>query len=54
VRVEGRARDRLERLCRYAGRAAIAENRLTELPDGRLAYSLKKRWKDGTTHLVMS
>ena len=54
VRVEGRARDRLERLCRYAGRAAIAENRLTELPDGRLVYSLKKRWKDGTTHLVMS
>jgi hypothetical protein len=54
VRVEARDRDRLEHLCRYAGRAAIAENRLSELPDGRVAYSLKKRWKDGTTHVVMT
>ena len=54
VRVAGRDRDRLEHLCRYAGRAAIAENRLTLLPDGRVAYSLKKRWKDGTTHVVMT
>lgn len=54
VRVEGRDRDRLEHLCRYAGRAAIAENRLSELPDGRVAYSLKRRWKDGTTHVVMT
>jgi hypothetical protein len=52
VRVGGRDRDRLEHLCRYAGRAAIAENRLALLPDGRVAYSLKKRWKDGTTHVV--
>ena len=28
---------------------AVAESRLTELADGRIAYSLKKRWKDGTT-----
>jgi hypothetical protein len=41
VRVAGRDRARLEHLCRYAGRAAIAENRLTLLPDGRVAYSLK-------------
>jgi hypothetical protein len=54
VRVAGRDRDRLEHLCRYAGRAAIAENRLALLPDGRVAYSLKKRWKDGTTHVVMT
>ena len=52
--MEARDRDRLEHLCRYAGRAAIAENRLSELPDGRVAYSLKKRWKDGTTHVVMT
>ena len=25
-----------------------------QLPDGRVAYSLKKRWKDGTTHVVMT
>ena len=54
MRVAGRDRDRLEHLCRYAGRAAIAENRLALLPDGRVAYALKKRWKDGTTHVVMT
>jgi hypothetical protein len=43
-----------ERLFRYAGRPAIAENRLALLPDGRLAYSLKKRWQDGSTHVVLS
>lgn len=54
VRVEGRDRARLEHLCRYAGRPAVAESRLSLLPDGRVAYSLKKRWKDGTTAVVMS
>jgi len=23
-----------------------------ELPDGRLLYRLKRRWRDGTTHLI--
>ncbi|MGK0157116.1 MAG: hypothetical protein ACI9SE_004092, partial [Neolewinella sp.] len=32
----------------------IAESRLRLLPDGRVAYSLKKRWKDGTTHVVLT
>ena len=54
MRVEARDRDRLEHLCRYAGRPAVAESRLSLLPDGRVAYSLKKRWKDGTTAVVMS
>jgi hypothetical protein len=36
VRVEGRDRDRLEHLCRYAGRPAIAAGRLVELADGRV------------------
>ena len=38
----------------YAARPAVAESRLRELPDGRIAYSLKKRWKDGTTAVVMT
>jgi hypothetical protein len=46
VRVEARDRKRLEHLCRYAGRPAIAESRLSLLPDGRVAYSLKKCWKE--------
>ncbi|HZN40503.1 MAG TPA: transposase, partial [Planctomycetota bacterium] len=53
VRVEARDRDRLEYLCRYAGRPAIAESRLSLLPDGRVLYSLKKRWKDGSTSVVI-
>ncbi|HEX5054815.1 MAG TPA: transposase [Planctomycetota bacterium] len=53
VRVAARDRDRLEYLCRYAGRPAIAESRLSLLPDGRVSYQPKKRWKDGTTNVVL-
>ena len=53
VRVEGRARERLEHLCRYAGRPAVGESRLSLLPDGRVAYALKKRWQDGTSTVVL-
>ncbi|MBL8727933.1 MAG: transposase [Planctomycetes bacterium] len=49
-----RDRERLEKLCRYAGRPAIAELRLRLLADGRVAYSLKKRWQDGTSHVVLT
>jgi hypothetical protein len=45
---------RLEHLCRYAGRSAIAESRLSQLPDGRVCYALKRTWKDGTTHIVLT
>jgi len=54
VRVAAGNRRQLEHLCRYAGRPAIAESRLRLLPDGRVAYSLKKTWKDGTTHVVLT
>jgi ribosomal protein S27E len=43
---------RLERLVRYAARPAIATERLSELPDGRLLYRLKRRWTNGTTEVV--
>ena len=49
----GHGRRRLEKLCRYAGRPAIAESRLSLLADGRVCYELKRRWKDGTTHVVL-
>jgi len=52
VCVPARDRMRLERLCRYAGRPAIAAERLVGLADGRLLYRLKKRWRDGTTHVI--
>ena len=52
VALPARDRQRLERLCRYVARPAIAASRLSALDDGRLLYQLKKRWRDGTTHVV--
>ena len=54
VAVPARDRRRLERLVRYVARPPIAADRLSELPDGRLAYELKKRWSDGTTHVLFA
>jgi hypothetical protein len=53
VAVPARDRRRLERLCRYVARPPIAIDRLEALRDGRLAYRLKARWRDGTTHVLM-
>jgi len=52
VCVPARDRMRLERLARYAGRPPLATDRLSLLPDGRLLYQLKRRWRDGTTHVI--
>jgi hypothetical protein len=52
VCVPAHDRMRLERLCRYAGRPPVATERLSVLPDGRLLYRLKRRWRDGTTHVL--
>ena len=46
-------RARLERLCRYALRPPLATERLEELPDGRVKYGLRHRWRDGTVAVVM-
>ncbi len=53
VAVPGNDRRRLERLCRYVARPPLALDRLEAMADGRLAYRLKTRWRDGTTHVVM-
>ena len=52
VCVPARDRSRLERLCRYVARPPVATERLSSLPDGRLLYRLRHRWRDGTTHVV--
>jgi hypothetical protein len=39
-------RTRLERLCRYTCRPPVATERLSLLPDGRLLYRLKQRWRE--------
>ncbi len=53
ISVPANDRRRLERLCRYVARPPIANDRLRELPDGRLALQLKTRWRDGTTHILL-
>jgi hypothetical protein len=52
VCIPARDRLRLERLARYAGRPPLATERLSLLPDGSLLYRLKRRWLDGTTHVI--
>jgi hypothetical protein len=53
VAVPAHDRRRLERLCRYMARPPLAVDRLEATSDGRLAYRLKTRWRDGTTHILM-
>ncbi len=45
-------REGLERVLRYGARPAIAAERLRFTPDGRIALELKRRYYDGTTHLI--
>jgi hypothetical protein len=47
-------RDGLEKLCRYGARPPFSLERLSILPDGRVAYSLRKPRKNGATHLVLT
>ncbi|MFO0393883.1 MAG: transposase [Planctomycetota bacterium] len=41
-------------MCRYAGRPAVNESRLAELPNCRIGYARKRRWRDGTTAVVIT
>jgi hypothetical protein len=52
VCVPSRDRIRLERLLRYELRPPLSTERLSLLGDGRLLYKLKRRWSDGTTHVI--
>ena len=45
-------RQKLERLCRYISRPAIAEKRLSLTPNGNIRYQLKTPYRDGTTHVI--
>jgi hypothetical protein len=44
-------RERLERLCRYALRPPIAQDRLRLDAGGQVWLELRHRWSDGTTHV---
>jgi RNA polymerase sigma-70 factor (ECF subfamily) len=43
-----------ERLARYLSRPPIANNRLEQLPDGRLALRLKRAFRDGTEVIIFT
>ncbi|WP_437979374.1 transposase [Sorangium sp. So ce295] len=51
-----RAGDRagLERLCLYGARPPFSLERISLLPDGRVAYRLRKPRRNGATHLVLA
>ena len=46
--------EKLERLCCYVARPALAIGRLTRRPDGMLVYKLKQAYRDGTRYLLFS
>ncbi len=52
IAVPARDRKRLERLVRYVARPPVATERLSRLADTRLLYRLKRRWRNGTTHMI--
>ena len=47
-------REKLEKLCRYVARPAVAESRLKLKSNGDVLLKLKKPYSDGTSHLVFA
>ena len=54
MRCGAHQRKKLERLCRYITRPAIANERLKRDGSGDVVLQLKSAWRDGTTHIKMS
>ncbi|MGH8864723.1 MAG: transposase [Burkholderiales bacterium] len=52
VACKAQQRDRIERLCRYVTRPALALERLSQNAAGQVIYALKTPYRDGTTHVV--
>ena len=52
VLVPAGERERLERVCRYALRPPVAQDRLSLTAGGQVRLELKRAWSDGTTHLL--
>jgi hypothetical protein len=54
VRCQANERLKLEHLCRYITRPALANDRVKINAKGQVELKLKTPWRDGTTHHVMS
>ena len=52
VATKAHERDKLERLCRYIARPAVATKRLSMTRNGAVRYELKTPYIDGTTHVL--
>ena len=52
VSCEGHQKDKRERLCRYISRPAVAVPRLSLSSTGKVVYTLKTPYRDGTTQVV--
>ena len=53
VRIGDGHRERLEKLLRYATRPPICHSRIARAQNGIVLHSLKKTWRDGSTHVVL-
>jgi len=51
VSCEGHQKDKRERLCRYIARPAVAIPRLSLSSTGKVVYTLKTPYRDGTTQV---
>jgi len=47
-------RNELEKLIRYTARPSISTERMSLTKNGDIKYELKKTWKNGVTHVVLS
>ena len=52
VATKANERAKLERLCRYITRPAVATRRLSMTRNGRVRYELKTPWRNGTTQVI--
>ena len=50
---EANQRDKLEKLCRYITRPAIANERLSTSERGQVVHRFEQPFRDGTTHVVL-
>ena len=54
VACEQGEKEKLEKLCRYITRPAVAEERLSLTPSGQVVLRLKRAYSNGTSHLLFS
>lgn len=54
VFIDSGNRDKLERLIKYTARPPLKEESLSLNRDGDVVLQLKKKWRDGTSHIVYS